>query len=769
MKYVFWVLAPCLLIFGAFALKQNTSDVGISIPVNSAITSRQQLRKSFFEKREVLMVYCASNEALALRYKNLIDGILLGNGEGFMGNIGVKFKNADQLNEQDIRDNILFLVGTEVGNPILSKLIKDLPIRFKADKIAYGKREISSKNALLMVSFIPNPENPLLPMGFLTGTDEEQVYSFFETKIKEEGRGIFRQNLDFNIYKNRARVVMGNFDHEWSLDTTALFDFTDKNNLVHSSDHFDFISHQSDLLPSTVQSIAIRAEQAISSILEFLNYTDELQRMQYHIYGSAEEKGLITGNTDQAHFVEEDNAVHTVINDKYKDNFIEKENALVISRLLGASKISAMERGLPVYFTNQWQREGYVYWTARLFTSGNALSLMELLNNDLAEIESPLITDCLSASLVAFLLDTWGKEVFLKNYANWVPSNKELQQLEPLWQNYLSAKASSTALNKKAPTKLAYLKGFNFAHEGYSIYNGYASTKATEAINKQNELGSNALALIPYSYIQNINKPAPFRFSNRAGSENDESIVHSAYEAKQKGMFTLLKPQIFVGNSWPGDIEMLNQTDWDSFFDFYYKWIRHYAFLAEIHEMDALCIGVEFTKATLNQSDKWREMIRKTRSLFRGKLTYAANWGAEFENIDFWNELDFIGLNCYYPLSKKDNPTDEELKAKFDTIKTKINTVYSRFKKPIVFTEIGFRSINMPWKNPHAEGDDSYNQEHQQRCYEVVFSGIENEPWCGGILWWKFPSYLEYRGTENSAFTPNNKMAEAAVRRWFLK
>ena len=769
MKYVFWVLAPCLLIFGAFALKQNTSDVGISIPLNSTITSRQQLRKSFFEKREVLMVYYASNEALALRYKNLIDGILLGNGEGFMGNIGVKFKNADQLNEQDIRDNILFLVGTEVGNPILSKLIKDLPIRFKADKIAYGKREISSENALLMVSFIPNPENPLLPMGFLTGSDEEQVYSFFETKIKEEGRGIFRQNLDFNIYKNRARVVMGNFDHEWSLDTTALFDFTDKNNLVHSSDHFDFISHQSDLLPSTVQSIAIRAEQAISSILEFLNYTDELQRMQYHIYGSAEEKGLITGNTDQAHFVEEDNAVHTVINDKYKDNFIEKENALVISRLLGASKISAMERGLPVYFTNQWQREGYVYWTARLFTSGNALSLMELLNNDLAEIESPLITDCLSASLVAFLLDTWGKEVFLKNYANWVPSNKELQQLEPLWQNYLSAKASSTALNKKAPTKLAYLKGFNFAHEGYSIYNGYASTKATEAINKQNELGSNALSLIPYSYIQNINKPAPFRFSNRAGSENDESIVHSAYEAKQKGMFTLLKPQIFVGNSWPGDIEMLNQTDWDSFFDYYYKWIRHYAFLAEIHEMDALCIGVEFTKATLNQSDKWREMIRKTRSLFRGKLTYAANWGAEFENIDFWNELDFIGLNCYYPLSKKDNPTDEELKAKFDTIKTKINAVYSRFKKPIVFTEIGFRSINMPWKNPHAEGDDSYNQEHQQRCYEVVFSGIENEPWCGGILWWKFPSYLEYRGTENSAFTPNNKMAEAAVRRWFLK
>ncbi|HZJ21478.1 MAG TPA: glycoside hydrolase, partial [Pricia sp.] len=95
--------------------------------------------------------------------------------------------------------------------------------------------------------------------------------------------------------------------------------------------------------------------------------------------------------------------------------------------------------------------------------------------------------------------------------------------------------------------------------------------------------------------------------------------------------------------------------------------------------------------------------------------------------------------------------------------------VYNKFKKPIVFTEIGFRSINGPWKSPHAEGDDSFNPEHQRLCYEVVFEGIENQPWCGGILWWKFPSYLEYRGEENGAFTPNNKLAEETVREWFMK
>jgi len=213
----------------------------------------------------------------------------------------------------------------------------------------------------------------------------------------------------------------------------------------------------------------------------------------------------------------------------------------------------------------------------------------------------------------------------------------------------------------------------------------------------------------------------------------------------------------------------LSAADWDAFFDYYYRWIRHYAFLAEIHEMEALCVGVEFAKATLSHEAEWRKMFKGLRGLYQGKLTYAANWGSEFEQVGFWDELDFIGLNCYYPLSKSKEPTKEELKANFEIVKSKITKVYNKFKKPIVFTEIGFRSINGPWKSPHAEGDDSFNPEHQRLCYEVVFEGIENQPWCGGILWWKFPSYLEYRGEENGAFTPNNKLAEETVREWFMK
>ena len=770
MKYVFWIIAPCLFIFGAFSVLQDTSDSGTAVSINDSIPTRRQLRGSFFQKREILVVYGAEDSKLTEKYKNVLEALSKIPQDDSWRSVAIKFKEASQITNTDIETNIIYLVGTAKGNPLLKRLTDNMPFQLAPDKIRFNQKDYTADNTVLSISSYPNIENDTLPISILTGLEESNIFDFFENKVKKGRRSFFRQSMDYEIYQSNARIVMGDFSPDWKLDKSTLFDFSSKNNHVHHTAHFDFKDPQNSLTPEAILSLAAKTEAKTHTILDFLDKAVEIPKMTYNSYKSAEEKGLITGNTNQAHFDTLDNSVHTVINKKYENNFIEKENALVLHHLIGASKIQALQLGLPVYFTDRWQKKGYRYWSAHLFQSGNALPLIELLDNEMVAIESTLIIDCLSASLVDFLLETWGKDTFLKNYSDWMPSQKEIKNLEPQWQAYLKKQGVKVDFQQKEITDLPYLKGFNFAHEGYGIYNGYISKKATASIKKQNEMGSNALALVPYTSMRDSKKPQPFRFSDSPNNENDESLVHSAYEANKMGMFTVLKPQVWVGGgSWPGDIEMSNETDWKKFFDYYYRWIRHYAFLAEIHEMDALCLGVEFSKATLGHGAEWREMIRKTRGLFQGKITYAANWGAEFENVDFWDELDFIGLNCYYPLSKKDDPTKEELKAKFDTVKTKMKTVYNTFKKPIVFTEIGFRSINMPWKNPHAQGDESFNEVHQQRCYEIIFEGIENEPWCQGILWWKYPSFLEYRGRENSAFTPNNKLAEATIREWFLK
>ncbi len=759
----------CLLAIGVGTMSSlEAHETGVGIENDTTPTPRQ-LRRSLFERKAVLVVYGATDKALAEQYRTILQELSKSPESDSWRNVSISFKNASEVDETELKEHILFLVGTFEAIPILNDFSRNIPVKFHKAGFAFDTKEYTSQDMNLSVGFYPNPQNDTLPISFLSGNDEKNVFEHFQKRVREDGRSFFRQNMDYEIYKGNSRTVMGDFNPKWGIDRFNYFDFSDGNTLVHTSEHFDFISHRNATTLPEMTPVAGKIEQTRTAIVNFLRSTESLPKFSYHIYKSSEEKGLITGNTDQAHFDTLDNSVHTIINEAYADNFLEKENALLIHLLLGTSKTKALERGLPIYFTNQWQWDGYRYWSARLFESGNTLALKELFDNELLAVESPLISDCLSATLVAFLLDTWGKQTFLQQYPVWKPTESEIQKLEPAWQDYLAKNASEHVKKERNESRLPYLKGFNFAHEGYSIYNGYTGGRATKALEKMKFLGSNAMALVPYSFMRDKNSPMPFRFSNNAGSENDAGLVHSAFEAKKLGMCTVLKPQIFAGDSWPGDVEMLNEKDWEAFFDYYYRWIRHYAFLAEIHQIEALCVGVEFSKATLSREDDWRKMFKGLRGLYHGKLTYAANWGAEFEQIGFWDELDFIGLNCYYPLSKNDTPTKNELKANFDSIKTKIAKVYDKFKKPIVFTEIGFRSINAPWKNPHAEGDDSFNAEHQQLCYEVIFEGIENATWCAGILWWKFPSYLEYRGKENSAFTPNNKRAEETVREWFFK
>lgn len=767
-KYVLGFIALSILAVGISTMPTTKANDKASITENDSISNRRQLRRSFFQKREVLVIYGANSEALVNKYRALLKELSKTSMENSRHNVSISFKEASQVNQDELKENILYLVGTPKGNPFLKINTQNIPVEFDESKFQFDTKEYASEKMLVSVGFYPNPKNDTLPISFLSGNDEANVFDFFKRKVEEEGRSFYRQNMDYEIYQGTSRIVMGDFSPEWTLDASTHFDYSSGNVMVHSSEHFDFVAHQ-NAISKDIPNLAKKIEQTYADILNFIGSDKKLPKFSYHIYRNSEEKGLMTGNTNQAHFDSADNSVHTIINEKYADNFIEKENALLINRLLGTSMTEALQLGLPVYFTKQWQREGYKYWSARLFESGNALSLEELLSSESLEIESTLIADCMSASLVGFLLERWGKQTFLQRYAYWAPTDKEIQEMETGWQKYLSENADKNPKKERTSPKLPYQKGFNFAHEGYSIYNGYGGRKATEALAKMKSLGSNAMAIVPYSFIRDKNQPVPFRFSNNAGSENDESVVHSTFEAKKLGMTTVLKPQVFAGDSWPGDVEMFNEKDWEAFFNYYHKWIRHYAFLAEIHQMDVLCVGTEFAKATLSHEGGWRKIFQSLRGLYQGKLTYASNWGAEFEKVGFWDELDFIGLNCYYPLSKNDSPEKAELKANFDSVKAKIEKVYAKFQKPIVFTEIGFRSIDAPWKSPHAEGDDNFNAEHQQRCYEVVFEGIENEPWCGGILWWKFPSYLEYRGLENSAFTPNNKKAEATVRAWFLK
>lgn len=317
---------------------------------------------------------------------------------------------------------------------------------------------------------------------------------------------------------------------------------------------------------------------------------------------------------------------------------------------------------------------------------------------------------------------------------------------------------------ERRPGPTTPLAGMTFAHEGYRVHNGYGGEKIKPSLDSLAKLNVNALAIVPYTSMRNPNKPTSLFIPDRAGSENDWATACSAREAHERGWFVLLKPQIWVGGGhWPGDVDFTTDEDWNAFFEHYTYWILHYAVLAEREGIEGLCLGTELVKTTGKHPERWREIIRKVRSVYGGQLTYAANWGEEFDNFTFWDDLDAIGLNSYYPIAEGDAPTDAELLDGARRWLTMAAEHSRKVDRPLWLTEVGYRSVTAAWQHPHAEaGDRKVSVVDQARCYNALWMAAAETPELRGAFVWKWPSYIGYDGgrrSPNRGFTPGGKLA----------
>lgn len=735
------------------------------------LPTRHDLRQAFRRNPTLTIVYPA-NPSYESFFKSRIARL---NQNERMG-LKVKGLKATELTKEQLSNEIILLIGGLDATPLLQEFSDLLPITIEEHSFIFDGKKYTEEAIFKLFPF-PNPFNNALPFYFITGNEESQLISFLEKKYPEDWSRMFWSSWGYEVFKADELQVAGYLnDKTWQLDKKVHFDFIVKNDTILQTEHFQFITHSSPLNHQQVNEIAQKCEMTYTKVTDFLNFKEKLPKIAYHLYPSVENKGLLKNNMLEASVDFEQNRVEVVTNNNFMGSQLHHENKLLLRRILGKPKIMALEEGLSNYFTENWQKKGYRFWGNRLSQSGNLPSLSELLDNQFFERESPLVMGAMSGLFVDFLLQHFGKNDLVKKYAQWQAA--DLLSLEQDWLTFLTIQPKqpipsisqiAKTNHKKSANNISYLKGFNFAHEGYRVYNGYGSQLAKASLERLNDIGTNSIAVVPYSFMRNPQIPSFIPIHHGAGGENDQAVLFAHFEAQRMGMHTMMKPQIWLGRSWPGDVAMKNEQDWQQFFENYYRWIRHYALLAEINKFDSFCLGVEFAKATLKRPNEWRILIKKIRGIYSGPITYAANWGDEFENLNFWDDLDFIGLNCYYPLSNKDNPSKYELKKAFGDVMEKAERVCKRYNKPLVFTEIGFRSVAGPWKNPHAgENGRPYDAEAQKRCYEVVFEGIKNKKWCAGILWWKWPSYLGYRGEQNEGFSPNDKPSEAVVERYFV-
>jgi hypothetical protein len=298
--------------------------------------------------------------------------------------------------------------------------------------------------------------------------------------------------------------------------------------------------------------------------------------------------------------------------------------------------------------------------------------------------------------------------------------------------------------------KVFFQKGVNFTAE---VPAGYSLPASTRILDQLPPYGVNAVALVPYGFYRSQDVTIHFGGANLEAPELVEGVAALAHS---RGMKVMLKPQIWSQSGFAGDIELTAQPQRAKFFEQYRSFLEFYAELATRIHADIFCVGVELAKMTPHEAE-WRKLIARARQLYAGPLVYAAIQGPEFENIQFWDALDYIGLNNYYPL-----PDDLSTGA----VVRKVEAVERRFKRPVIFPEAGFCSMKSPHRAPWDETPRELSLTDQARCYEAIFQAFYRKPWFKGMYWWKVGTDGR-GGPHDGSHTPWGKPAMDILAKWY--
>lgn len=303
--------------------------------------------------------------------------------------------------------------------------------------------------------------------------------------------------------------------------------------------------------------------------------------------------------------------------------------------------------------------------------------------------------------------------------------------------------------------------------------NGVSFVASREAISEVNvmpvvKVNANFAAIMPFGFVRDLNHPE-IRFNTQRQwlGETRNGTEQYALELRKQDIKIMLKPQIWVSHGvYTGHIEMTTEAQWEIFEQSYSKFILEYANLAKTLNVDIFCIGTELEKFIAQRPKYWASLIGEIKAIYKGKLTYAANWD-EFKRTPFWDQLDYIGIDAYFPVSETKTPTVEECIANWQTHKTVIKNTSEALKKPVLFTEFGYRSVDYsgkePWRSDRVM--NSVNLQAQTNTSQALFETFWKEDWfAGGFIWKWFHNHETAGGENNSRFTPQNKPVEQLIK-----
>ena len=240
--------------------------------------------------------------------------------------------------------------------------------------------------------------------------------------------------------------------------------------------------------------------------------------------------------------------------------------------------------------------------------------------------------------------------------------------------------------------------------------------------------------------------------------------------AQAAGLRVMLKPFVDSDDGvWRGDIRPTDPVAW---FADYARMTGHYADVAAQAGAGLFCLGTDLGFSEDALAAEWRALIADVRRRFGGPLTYAASHAPSsgaggYAGVPFWDDLDFIGVNAYFPLADR-LISHVQLADAWNVWLDEIERWRDdrNLDRPLIFTELGYRSAATAATEPRATdpvAPHEIDPELQASLYTAFFGLPYRRESLQGVFWWRWdPDVTE---AENSGFPPNGKPAASVLRR----
>ncbi len=299
---------------------------------------------------------------------------------------------------------------------------------------------------------------------------------------------------------------------------------------------------------------------------------------------------------------------------------------------------------------------------------------------------------------------------------------------------------------------------------------GYGSEAFERTLDQVARAGGNWISLTVFGRVWDKHSAGVTLDFERPFEETRENVERSVRLAHARGLRVLLVPHLWLeSGEWRAELDPGSDARWQQWAASYRRFVLAWARLAQESGVDLFSVGVELRSwVTTARAPSFVRIIDEVRRVYRGPLTYAANWD-DAEDSVIWGRLDVIGINAFYPLHWEDDATLDQLSAGGLRAAQAVGDLAARHERPVVFTEFGYTAREnaaiKPWLWPEELGRVSENQAAQAQAYAALLSNLPDVAGFSGMFVWRIYADLADTSQEPSwGFSPWDKSAEGVLR-----